>query len=518
MPPRSLGCANCVKRKIRCDRRPGGCKRCEIHNVQCPGYKPESGNGFIFKDMSAYTQNEANKSYARIQHKNSLQRINYRVGTLVQTADGVTNGFSTANAQRMALHNEFLQSYLPRQNSASTWSPNPLSFMEILSFHSPAHQNSALQPALDALGLVQLGSIAKDERLLKSAVALYGKALSRLGNDLLREDLRHSDDVLASTIVLSICELYEEISQNNGGWVKHIDGTNQILRMRGPKNIKSELALALYANARNSALMQGLISRKASYMQTPHWRSVGLRHGYDSASSAFYDSAIQVPGLLERCDLLRAAPLIDTGAIDVLLNDLVALETTMREWLAGWESSFGAEGDQLRMLRPIKHFVHFSTRCPDRTCARAYHFPSFHVGYLQSLYWMCMHALRTCVQQIAALRHEIDSEWQHRSLYKVTEDELTEYVLDLCRCIPFFCEPLSGSIGHIAIFLPMRVIATYFGPRGKWEWLKWIGAVKATIFTQGLSPPIVGRPVFPIRTGPPSSPGSGSSTQSGTPE
>lgn len=187
--------------------------------MPCPGYRPDVGQGFIFKDMSAYTQNEANKNYARIQYRNSVQRINYRVGSLIQTADGVTNGISSANAQRVALHNEFLQSYLPRHNSQSTSSPNPLSFIEILNFHTPAHPNSALQPALDALGLVQLGSIAKDERLLKCCVALYGKALSRLAIDLQREDLRHSDDVLASIIILSICELYEEIAQNNGGWV-----------------------------------------------------------------------------------------------------------------------------------------------------------------------------------------------------------------------------------------------------------------------------------------------------------
>lgn len=167
--------------------------------------------------MNAYTQSEANKNYARIQHKNSVQRINYRVDAFRQTAAGVTGGISSANVQRAALHNEFLQSYLPRQNSQSTSSPNPLSFIEILNVRPPTQRNSALLPALDALGLVQLGSIAKDERLLKSAVSSYAQALSRLAVDLQREDLRQSDDALASTIVLSICELYEEIAQNNGG-------------------------------------------------------------------------------------------------------------------------------------------------------------------------------------------------------------------------------------------------------------------------------------------------------------
>lgn len=136
---------------------------------------------------------------------------------------------SSANAQRVALHNEFLQSYLPRQNQVTS-SPNPLSFIEILNLRNPATKYSALNPALDALGLVQLGSIAKDERLLKSSVDMYGKALRRLAVDLQGEDLRRSDDVLASTIVLSICELYQEIAQNHGGCTStHLSRADKML-------------------------------------------------------------------------------------------------------------------------------------------------------------------------------------------------------------------------------------------------------------------------------------------------
>lgn len=252
------------------------------------------------------------------------------------------------------------------------------------------------------------------------------------------------------------------------------------------------------------------MSRQASYMETPEWRGVGKRHQSTAPSAIFYDSAIHVPGLLERCDLLQAGTAMDVQAIDALLGDLNALERRMKGWFAGWESSAAAAGHQLKMLRPVGHFVHFSTHCSDRTLARAYHFPSFHVSYMHSLYWMCMHALRTCVQQLAALRFKLGPDWSENACYEVPEAELQEYVLDLCRCIPFFCEPLSGSIGHIAIFLPMRVVATYFGPRGQYAWLKWIGAVKATIFTQGLSPPIVGKRVFPLQLPTPtdSTPGS----------
>lgn len=260
--------------------------------------------------------------------------------------------------------------------------------------------------------------------------------------------------------------------------------------------MKSDLSLALYVNARNNALMQGLISRKASYMATPEWQNLGRRQGSNAFAAIFYDTAIQVPGLLERCDLLRESAVVDVRILQAMLDDLSSLEKRLKRWLRGWESSAAAVGHQLRLLRPISHFVYFSTRCPDRTCSRAYHFPSFHVAYLHSLYWLCMHALRTSIQQMTILLANVDPDIPKRSCHDVSEEELLQHVLDLCRCMPFFCEPLTGSIGHIAIFLPMRVAATYFAPRGHWTWLKWIGAVRATVFTQGLSPPAVSRPAM----------------------
>lgn len=254
--------------------------------------------------------------------------------------------------------------------------------------------------------------------------------------------------------------------------------------------------MALYTNARNNALVQGLISRKASYMATPEWRNVGKDHHSIAPAAIFYDAAIQVPGMLERTDDLRESMAPSARNIDALLGEITGLTNRLKGWFRGWEAAAAAQGHQLKMLRPVGHFTQFSTRCADRTLTRAYHFPSFHIGYMHSLLWLCVHALRTCVQQLTGLRKSLDATWTPIHHLIVTEDELQEYVLDLCRCIPFFCEPLSGSIGHIAIFLPMRVIATYFGPRRQWTWLKWIGAVKANIFTQGLSPPLIGRPVF----------------------
>ncbi|KAG9535828.1 hypothetical protein KCU97_g23477, partial [Aureobasidium melanogenum] len=50
MAPRSTGCANCRKRKIKCDEGRPGCKKCQIHNTPCPGYRGIKPDGLEWRD------------------------------------------------------------------------------------------------------------------------------------------------------------------------------------------------------------------------------------------------------------------------------------------------------------------------------------------------------------------------------------------------------------------------------------------------------------------------------------
>jgi hypothetical protein len=50
MAPRSTGCANCRKRKIKCDEGRPGCRKCQIHNSACPGYRGLKADGLEWRD------------------------------------------------------------------------------------------------------------------------------------------------------------------------------------------------------------------------------------------------------------------------------------------------------------------------------------------------------------------------------------------------------------------------------------------------------------------------------------
>lgn len=159
-----------------------------------------------------------------------------------------------------------------------------------------------------------------------------------------------------------------------------------------------------------------------------------------------------------------------------------------------WTFAFEEKGSFFHAERPIEEFVPFCSVVTDRTFEFAFAFPSFPIAYLASLYWMCMHFLQTTVQRLHKLRHDVDHDWYPPQEREVQEDELLELVLNLCKTIPFFCEPIAGSTGHIGIFLPMRTAAIYFTQRGHWKYARWIGVVRNSVFTKGLAPPNVRDP------------------------
>lgn len=395
------------------------------------------------------------------------------------------------SAERSRLYSTFIDTYLPQTQPGAQ--NGHFSFFQTIALkHS---EQPALQESFDALSLVQIGSIHKDQTVLKTAVQSYTRALSSLGRSMAKKDFLRDDDVLAAMTVMATCELYEEIAKTGEGWSKHVSGSNQMLALRGPDSLQSDLALLLYSNMRHGALCHALIARKAPFMASEEWRAVAFRvpTAARDASTLFYDIAIQIPGLLERHDDLDLDSVTAIRDVDDLLAESEDLERKLREWFAGWRawSTMSTRRQEIYETRPIEDFTTFTLLCDDTTLTHAYTFPDFLIAYLHSLYWMSLYYMRSNTQSLHQHRHKIDDNWYPSSEDVVPQVELFDYILHLCRCIPFFVEPVSSSTGSIGIFLPMRCAAMYFAMHGHWEWLKWIGSVRNSVFVKGLSPPSV---------------------------
>jgi len=513
MPLRSSGCYTCRKRKIRCDETRPHCKRCATHGVACPGYRTDKAGGIEFKDQTTETVTKAKGFYrakdagavvvrvtpassfldasptysnggasppAMVLGENLLHGLHYR------SLDSSPEDILSPTVNRMQLYDSFMDVYLPKNTSKL----DHFSFFQTLSTVSA--DQPALTEALDALSLVAIGGMSKDQVVLNQAVSKYGKALGSLMKAVSRPDTAANDEVLAAATVLASCALYDEIGKHENAWGSHVTGGQQLIAARGPKSLKSKLALLLFSNTRHGALVWSLIQRKAPYMALPEWREVAFDPQIFDSSTLFYDAAIQIPGLLERYDQLGGSVALSTENCDAVLRDAEAVEQSLKDWFFDWELRFAFQGEGLYDELPIESFPTFTASISDRTFTTAFWFREFPIAYLASVYWLSMYHLRSTLQALHKLRHDLDGTWFPDPAQAVPEEEVSTYVTNLCRTIPFFAEPISSSTGHVGMFLPLTTSATYFVRHARWAEARWVGVVRASVFTRGLSPPSLG--------------------------
>ncbi|KAK4500382.1 hypothetical protein PRZ48_008571 [Zasmidium cellare] len=525
MPIKSTGCTQCRKRKIRCDETRPGCKRCETHGVPCPGYRLPAPGQVAFQDQTEWTVKNAQKVYRRKQSavvkEVSLSSDGSEVA-ISPGSDGSLSLVSTkspspdifhevrnetmmdfANAmylyaspqylpspvmEKQLIYNTFIDVYVPKR--VGDQDPH-FSFLQHLITTSDLRPE--VMHSLDAMSMVQVGSLYKDKDLLRQGVSHYHKALGGLLKTLsgMSAEAVNDDYVLATVNLLASCEFFDEIAQVGDGWTKHIQGSQQLLAARGPKSITSRMSLLIFSNMRHGALSHSLLMRKASFLGTPEWRSVAWRAPYVDASTFLYDTALQVPALLERYDELDPRAPGGVEQIDEILREAKVLETEMRDWFRNYQVRSKWADQKLYELSDIQNFPTFTGLIKDRTLKEAFNFPNFMVSYLLSVYWDTMHFLRTMTQSLHKARHKVTRDWYPDPEEVVAEDELTEYVMNLCRCFPFFVEPVSSSAGQIGMFLPLRTAAVYFTQQGNWPMLRWCGAVRDHAFTRGMRPPNV---------------------------
>ncbi|OQN98455.1 hypothetical protein B0A48_15725 [Cryoendolithus antarcticus] len=492
MPPRSSGCFTCRRRKIRCDEGRPGCEKCKTHGVECPGYRKER-NGIEFEDQTSLIVQKA-----KSRHGGKISSDVWKVDSF----DGrmIAKPKTTKSAITFALHQEifspilqenqmyqtFLDIYMPKMGRSQS-----LKFKYMDDMMEVAADHPALRDGLNTLALVQIGHIHRDERLLNASVESYGKALGGLAKAVAKAASVHDDTILAAASLLMVCEFFDKIKTQGPGWFGHVMGVEQLLLSRGPDSLKSDISLQLYYNSRHGSLARSYLLRTTDPYSTPEWRAAALRASSQDWGMGLFDVTIQVPGLLQRFDELDDDGPMALLDADLLMMDCERIESELRKWLDRYHDSIHSHGLQPFTLVTVNEFSTYASLISDWTMPTAYRFTGFLPAYVHSQYWIAMFHVRTTIKAIRELRQNLDQSSPSDIAGAVTDEELTSYIYDLCRCFPSFVEPDAGTQGHIGIFLPLGLALGHFRARNNLKWLRWAAHVKQHIFSKGLSQPDV---------------------------
>jgi hypothetical protein len=508
MPSRSTGCFQCRKRRVKCDETWPGCERCAKHGVPCPGYRREKG-GLEFEDQTLLTAKKAKTSYGGkmglVVKKSPDSRS--ASGVIVQNINrdvfqrwSVTLPLSilaSPAANQAQLYDKWLNIYMPK-----TCGMQGLHFDYLREAIDMAESEPALRDGLNTLALVQVGHAADDERLLAASVPSYGKALASLAYAVSKATSVCDNTVLAAASLLIVCEFYDKIKTQGMSWFGHVRGTQQLLLARGPDSLDTNLSLMLFCNTRHGSLVRSFLFRKGDSYDSPAWRAAAFRAPVSDWTVRLFDATIRVPRYLQRSDELDIGSPDALRTVRDLLFDCESLEAELRHWYSDYHASLHMHGIEPYGIVDVESFHAFAFYVSDRTLTTAYRFNNFLSGYLHSQFWTAMHYLRSTMKRLYEQRQCLETSPYDNSsadyTSAVTCEELNGYVFDLCRSIPHFVEPSSGTQGHIAIFLPLAVILMHFRSRRNWKWCSWGVKVKENVFSMGLRQPHVQDKDLPV--------------------
>lgn len=100
-----------------------------------------------------------------------------------------------------------------------------------------------------------------------------------------------------------------------------------------------------------------------------------------------------------------------------------------------------------------------------------------------------MYLLREAIQSLHKQRQQLVPCWSPDADQIVESRELLTYMLNLCRSVPYFVEPVNSSIGEMCCFFPLFVAEQYFKTHGHWRWTRLVHNMSENLFRKGMSMP-----------------------------
>lgn len=243
----SKGCERCRLKKVRCDQRRPGCKRCEKSGTTCPGYR-DLGQ-VMFRDESVRTIEKARRDahverFGVVQAERSQpQQTPVEQQMMASTAPSLEPSLSRSLQRPLGqmaadffFNNFVVEGPILSDNNA-----------DFLVGIYRDHSDSAAFHAIEAVGLAGLSNVSRDYQLRFEAQKRYGQALART-NELLSDAHEATSDLTTMSVLL--LGQYENVTVESWDQYNrlavHIEGASALLKLRGEEQFERESGVRLY--------------------------------------------------------------------------------------------------------------------------------------------------------------------------------------------------------------------------------------------------------------------------------
>ncbi|KAK0732018.1 hypothetical protein B0H67DRAFT_92482 [Lasiosphaeris hirsuta] len=412
VPGRAKSCGTCrIRKKGGCDMAKPACGQCVDRGLKCDGYQRQA----IFINTTARPVAPQTR--------------------LVPAPEG--SGSLARSAYEEKYFGAFFEAYLPQSRQL------PLRIMSYtgggwtnalpqLSRASPTVRNMLL-----AFGLTTAGHVCNRAEERREGLRYYTGSLRDMSAAVAAPN--RVSDPMALCLVARLYSLYEvifghdeqdELSQARS-WRKHIHGELALVTAQPPEAYTSGYPHLFFVDGRYHLTTGAIVARKKTALSSPEWKTIPWRCIPKTPKDLLLDTFVEMPGLLQDVDEMRADP----PGHPTLRHELVRRCWRYESELSAWRARAGIADPAYRLELGVG-----SPPALDLVAA----------SHILCVYWsMCIIVYSTL--------HSLSAD-------KTTLPERANprvYCRRIAEAVPVLLHPRSGAYGmHLANF-PAAIALVY---------------------------------------------------------
>ncbi|KAJ5114513.1 hypothetical protein NUU61_000272 [Penicillium alfredii] len=439
IPWKSLACANCKKRKVKCDLQQPECARCVKRGTPCPGLDKSR---VFFNHTSELSSNANQAVAARSQHARP-PTISPSIGTSPEI--------------RNQLYSSFLGAYFPVDIRSPANHDSWHFLME--QFPTLVRKSEMFDRSICALSSVLLGKTNNDARLIQYGIQIYNSALGMLSRTIHRGSPPF-DDLIYTTVVFQI---YEALFCPSGfaAWMAHKNGTNALLKKYySQANHGNPLIKAIYRQQQLGAIWYAVGKDPAMI----DWEFVTRSFEQDSLDEL-------LKGFIECTFLIHSVNKIEESPHDnragSLQRSCLKLEKKLMTWYDDREATIG--GRPSPGGRSKFNTLPRSLQAGCHMFPVPYWFASLDTARLHLLYWTALVLVYPLIYRTQVIMGSEDTE----AFPSVDLATAEYYANEICRSVPYCLQQDKRIWSGQLLLFPLTWASKffcYYGYREKYLW------------------------------------------------
>ncbi|KAF6834699.1 C6 zinc finger transcription factor [Colletotrichum plurivorum] len=312
--------------------------------------------------------------------------------------------------------------------------------------------NDALSAAILAASFASLSLKLFDNQMMKQARCYYARALCRTNQALGSAELAVQDGTLAAVLLLG---LFEAIvftgKQSLDSWNAHTIGAVELLRLRGPQQLRTPLGRQLFIHS------SGNIRTSCAHTKNPVPPRLLSLYEDVRPQLDLHDPVSKLVPVVDQLASLRSRA---ERADDQHRRDLILEALTL-------------DADTARMGQAVPEEWKFAARLPGERAPMTYKGISLRYPSLQALrYWNAVRIIRMFLNDLvsahsALILHQgpdLDDETDYDELQRSTARTMSTLVIEVLASCGEYLEPAEErfSVAARCLIWPLTVIAEAF--------------------------------------------------------